>query len=85
MAQARAGSSPGYRPVRNDIVYEGALCRACACEEKCAVPVRPLSICASFPPKVHDGTPDPALPTCFLTCRYNELRVDAEGHLNAPA
>jgi len=41
------------------------------------------TVCACFPPKVHDGTPDSAVPDLFLAYRYNKLRVDAEGHSNA--
>jgi hypothetical protein len=35
-------------------------------------------------PKVHAGTQTLPCRTCFLAYGYNKLRIDAQGHLNAP-
>lgn len=42
-----------------------------------------LAVCACFPPRSTRWNLSSALPYLLSTYRYNELRVDAEGHLSA--
>jgi hypothetical protein len=68
-------ASKAMRPIT---LSEFVIFRPCVLFNHCHAPFM-----LALPPKVLDRTVDSAL-LCALTYRCNKLRVDAEGHSNAP-